>query len=411
MSNLSKIESYARLAVEKGVGFKKGQKLLIRSDVNAAYFARMLAKVAWELGAEDVFIRYMDEKEQRLRFLNGGDDIFGIRKKYLDEFMKQMVDDDYQLIAVLSNDPENLKGVDTDRIAKETKMISEASKPLSDRASAGDIQWSLAAIPSPSWAMKVFPNEPSEEAAIEKMWDAIFVATRVNEGDPVKNWIDHVNTLADNARKLQNCDFDTLTFKNSYGTNLEIGLPEGHFWASCGEKAKTGNVFIANIPTEEVFTAPHRDRVNGIVYATKPLVYMGNIIDKFWIKFEKGKVVDYKAEIGHDILEKMITIHEDADRLGEVALVPHSSPISASGILWYNTLYDENASCHIALGRGYAFTLPKTQGLSEEEAAKMGLNQSLSHNDFMIGSACLSITGKTTDGLIVEVFKDGEWAI
>ena len=411
MVDQTKIENYARLSIEKGVGLKKGQKLLIRADVDAAPFARILAKVAWEVGAVDVIIRYLDEQEQRLRFLHGEEDIFGVRKVYLDEFFKYAVEEDYQLVAVLSADPENLKGIEPGRIAKETRMLSESSKPLSDKTTSGEIQWSLTAIPSASWAKKVFPNEASEEDAIAKMWDAIFLATRVSEGDPVKNWDEHVKNLALNAKKLQNYEFDSLVFKNSYGTNLEIGLPEGHFWASCGEKAETGNVFIANIPTEEVFTAPHRERADGIVYATKPLVYLGNIIDKFWIKFEKGKVVDYKAEIGHDILEQMLTVNENADRLGEVALVPHSSPISTSGILWYNTLYDENASCHIALGRGYSFTLPKTQGLDEASCEKEGLNQSLSHNDFMIGSACLSILGKTKDGKEIEIFKDGEWSI
>ncbi|MCL1934770.1 MAG: aminopeptidase [Defluviitaleaceae bacterium] len=182
-------------------------------------------------------------------------------------------------------------------------------------------------------------------------------------------------------------------------------------WVSGDIKAKTNNRFIPNIPTYEAFTVPHRDEVNGIVYSTKPLIYMGNVIDKFWIRFQNGKAIEYKAEIGNEFLEKMITIHPNADFLGEVALVPHSSPISQSGLLWYNTLYDENASCHLALGKAYPSTLAGVENLSEEEKMAKGLNQSLSHNDFMIGSACINIIGKTEDGKEIQIFKDGEWAI
>ncbi|MCL1925367.1 MAG: aminopeptidase [Defluviitaleaceae bacterium] len=408
---MTKIEKYARLAIEKGVNLQEGQKLLIRSDVESAYFARTLAKIAWEKGAKDVMIRWQDERFDRDRYLGGSDDIFGIDNKWFAEQTKHIVDEGYQMIAILSSNPESFKGIDPERVSKEQSKMQEDNKPLRDLVSSSGIQWNLIAIPCAEWASKVFPEAKSEEEAIEKMWEAIFVATRIDDNDPIENWNNHIKALSSQAQKLQDYNFKSLIFKNSLGTNLEIGLPKDHVWVSCGEEAKTGNAFIANIPTEEVFTAPHKDEVNGIVYATKPLVYLGNVIDKFWVKFEKGRAVEYKAEIGNDVLEKMITVHPNADFLGEVALVPQSSPISTSGILWYNTLYDENASCHIALGNGYSYTVAGTEGLSEEELMAKGLNQSMSHNDFMIGSACLEIIGKTYDAKDVPVFKDGEWAI
>ncbi|MCL2611185.1 MAG: aminopeptidase [Defluviitaleaceae bacterium] len=408
---MTKQEKYAKLAIQKGVNLQKGQKLLIRSQVDSADFARTLAKMAWEAGAKDVLIHWLDEKADRLRYLSGDDDIFGVTDSIMEAHTKHIVDENYQMIAILSNDPEILKGIDPERIAKEHSMIQKVRKPLSDKVVSSSIQWNLVAIPSPSWAFKVFPEAKNEEDAIEKMWEAIFKASRIDDNDPIENWNKHIEILSAQAKKLQSYNFQSLIFKNSYGTNLEVGLPDGHIWVSCGEKAKTGYEFIANIPTEEVFTAPHANKAEGIVYSTKPLVYMGNIIDKFWIKFENGRAVEYKAEIGQDVLEKMITIHPNADRLGEVALVPHSSPISASEILWYNTLYDENASCHLALGKGYTYTVAGMEGLSEDEQMAKGLNSSLSHNDFMIGSACLEIIGKSGDGKEIQVFKDGEWSI
>ena len=285
-------------------------------------------------------------------------------------------------------------------------------KPISEKMMNDEIQWSIIAIPSLEWAAKVFPDAKSHEEAVNFMWEAIFSANFIDDhSDPIDNWNTHIEKLSAYIQKMQNYNFKSITFTNGLGTNLEIGLPKGHIWVSCNVKAKTGNNFVFNIPTYEIFTAPNRNEVNGIVYSTKPLVYMGNIIDKFWFRFEKGRVIEYKAEVGNEFLEKMLTLHPNADFLGEVALVPHSSPISKSGLLWYNTLYDENASCHLALGSGYSFTVSGMDSLSEEEKIEKGLNQSLSHHDFMVGSECLDIIGKTQDGEEVQIFKKGEWAM
>ncbi|MCL1935365.1 MAG: aminopeptidase [Defluviitaleaceae bacterium] len=408
---MDKLNKYSILALEKGVNIKKSQKLLIRSSVDNADFVRTLTELAWKRGAKDVMVQWFDDKINRKRYLYGDSDIFGIESKWYIEYINKIIEEDYQIITVISSNPENLKDIDPEKITKESKVISKMLKPLGERMMDYTIQWSIIALPCKEWAVKVFPNAKTPEEAVNLMWEAIFKVTLIDDNDPIENWDNHIKNLSVQTKKIQDYNFKSLIFKNSLGTDLEIGLPKGHIWVSGEKKSKKGNSFIANIPTYEVFTAPHRDEVNGIVYSTKPLIYMGNVIDKFWIKFQNGKAVEYKAEVGNEFLEKMITIHPNADFLGEVALVPHSSPISQSGLLWYNTLYDENASCHIALGKAYPSTLAGSENLSEEERMAKGLNQSLSHNDFMIGSACMNIIGKTEDGKEIQVFKDGEWSI
>jgi aminopeptidase len=338
------------------------------------------------------------------------DSAFGVELEWYKARIKHYVDEGYNWMSIDASDPEALKGVDADRIQRDDKVYSAMSKPLDDNIMASVVQWTVASVPVLAWAKKVFADARDDEA-MEKMWEAIFHAARVDDGCAVENWRAHSENLAKKAKKLMDLNFKSLHFKNSLGTDLVIALPDGHIWTSCGEMAKTGNVFIANIPTEEIFTAPHRLGTNGVVYATKPLVYMGDIIDKFWFKFKNGRVVDFGAEKNQDLLEKLLTTHENADYLGEVALVPHSSPISQSGILWYNTLFDENSSCHLALGCGYADTLKGAAEKSDDERMEMGLNYSLAHEDFMIGSDCMDIFGITADGSQVQIFKQGEWAI
>ena len=409
---MNKIEKYARLAIEKGMNIQKGQNLLIRASVDNVDFARLLSKVAWKNGVRGVMVQWNDEKLSRERFLYGDIDIFGQENIWSKEYINKIIDEDYQILTVISNNPENLKGVSPEKMTKETKTLGGIYKPIVDKMTSNAIQWSVVAVPSPEWAIKVFPDSNSPEEAVETMWEAIFAANLIDEGDPVENWNAHLKTLSERTKKLQSYNLKSLTFKNSLGTDIEIGLIKEHIWTGVTKTSKTtGNSFIANIPTYEVFTAPHRTEVNGIVHATKPLVYMGNIIDKFWIRFEKGCAVEYKAEIGQEFLEKLITIHPNSNFLGEVALVPYSSPISKSGILWYKTLYDENASCHIALGNGYSYTMSGSDGLSEEEKMAKGLNQSLAHTDFMIGSKCLSITGEAEDGSTIQIFENGEFVI
>ena len=405
-----RLEKYVKLVVNVGVNIQKGQKLLIRCPVDCAYFARMAMEEAYKAGAADVSILWGDEISGRINYLMAPDENFGIETEWEKARVKHFVDQGYNMLAVYATDPEILKGVDTERIQKNQKVLATTNKPLSDKVSSSLIQWTLASVPTPSWAKKVFPNAKSEDEAMGLMWEAIYKAARVDDNDPVENWKKHIANLQSKVDVLMEHNFKSIHFKNAAGTDLEVGLPKGHMWVACGEKAATGNNFIANIPTEEVFTSPLRTGVNGVVYATKPLVFMGDVIEELWLKFENGKVVDYGASKNKNLLEKLLTTHPNADYLGEVALVPHSSPISQSGILWYNTLYDENASCHLALGKAYPYTVEGALDKTEEERIEMGVNHSLTHEDFMMGSADMDIVGTTYDGNKVQVFKGGEWA-
>ncbi|MCL2397640.1 MAG: aminopeptidase [Defluviitaleaceae bacterium] len=408
---MTKLEKYVKMVVNVGVNIQPGQKLMIRCPVDCAYFARMAMEEAYKAGAEDVMIQWMDEKSARINYLLAPDSNFGKDTQWEKERVKYLVDEGYNMLSVSASDPEILKGVDPERIQKNQKAGSLMMKPLMDKVSSSQVQWTIASVPTEAWARKVFSDASSVEKAMEMMWDAIYAASRVDDNDPVDNWNAHVANLQSKVEALMGHNFEYLRFKNALGTDFTMRLPQGHIWLACGEKAATGNVFIANIPTEEVFTTPHRTGTNGIVYATKPLVYMGDLIEDFWLKFVDGRVVESGAGRNRHLLEKLLTTHENADYLGEVALVPHDSPISQSGILWYNTLYDENASCHLALGRAYATTVQGTEGKSEEELNAMGVNQSLTHEDFMIGSADLEIIGVTYDGKEVPVFVNGNYAI
>jgi len=408
---MEKLKKYVDLMVNVGVNIQPGQKLMIQCPVDLAYIARMAMEAAYKAGAADVMITWGDELSSRINYLMAPDSNFGNEVEWVKARVKHLVDEGYNLLSIYATDPENLKGVDPERIQKEVRVNSIMRKPLSDAVSSSAIQWTLASVPIPSWAVKVFPNAKSEDEAVELMWDAIFKASRIDDNDPVENWKKHVDTLQSKAQAMNDYNFKSLIFKNAKGTNLDLGLPCGHIWVACGEKAGTGVNFIANIPTEEVFTAPDRNRINGIVYSTKPLVYMGDVIDEFWLRVEAGKVIEYDAKQNKHLLEKLLTTHEGADYFGEVALVPHSSPISQSGILWFNTLYDENASCHLALGRAYPTTVKGTEGKNDDELNKMGVNTSMAHEDFMMGSEDMDIIGITQDDKEVQVFKAGEWAI
>lgn len=407
----SRLQKYIEVAVGVGVNIQPGQNLVISCNTDQAHVARMAMAQAYRLGAADVMISWSDEGTERTHYLMAPEDNFGKVTEWERAKMQHTVDNKYHVLSIESDDPENYKGVDENRIEKDDVAYSQMYKPRSDQTMSGEIQWSIFSVPSLAWAKKVFPKAISDEQALDQMWEAIYAASRIDHNDPVENWKAHIATLQSKAKQLNNFRFASLHFKNSLGTDLTVQLPDGHNWLTCGEMAKTGFEFVANIPTEEVFTAPHREGVDGVVYATKPLVHYGELIENFWFRFEKGKVVEYKAEKNQHLLEKLLTTHEAADFLGEVALVPHSSPISKSGILWYETLYDENAACHLALGEGYSDCITGAYGKSDEQQLAMGLNQSHEHTDFMIGSEDMDIVGITSQGQKVSIFKAGEWAI
>ncbi len=406
-----KLREYARLLVSMGVNLRPGQVLNLRSDVNCAPLARLCAEAAYELGAKDVVNDWRDDTMARLRYLHADDGVFdevypweGVRSDHL-------ADVGAPYLVIIGSDPEALAGVDAERINRAGRARYPAVKRYSDAQMASRIQWSIGAYATPAWAGKVFPALPEEEA-VAKLWDAIFDAVRVTgDGKAVARWQEHIRAQKRVLEILNGYRFVSLHYQNSLGTDFTVGLPEGHFWAGGAEPCKTvpGLEFIPNMPTEEVFTLPHRDKAEGRVYAAMPLALNGNLIENFYLDFKDGKIVDVHAEVGEEYLRQAVNIDEGAMHLGEVALVPYHSPIRDTGILFYETLFDENAACHLAFGEAYP-CLEGADGKTKEELLALGVNDSMTHVDFMVGTADLSITGLTAGGKEVAVFRDGDFA-
>ncbi|MCL2855686.1 MAG: aminopeptidase [Defluviitaleaceae bacterium] len=406
-----RLQKYVDAVINIGVGIQPGQKLIIHCEVDVAYFARMAMEAAYRAGAAEVMISWTDEISDRIDYLLAPDEKFGQVAPWVQARIDHLVGEKFHRLSIYADDPESLKGVDPERINRDYAALSQISSERSKQIAASEVQWCVMAVPSPAWARMVFPGASSDEEAVALMWDAIYAACRIDDGCAVENWRKHSDNLQAKVDAMNAHNFKSLRFTSGAGTDLEMDLPNNHLWMGGDEISKEGVRFVPNMPTEEVFTAPRRDGVNGVVYATKPLVYMGDVIDGFWLKFKGGKVVEYAAEKNQHLLEKLLTTSKNADFLGEVALVPYSSPISQSGILWYNTLYDENASCHLALGSAYPDCVNGAAGKSEEEQIKLGLNVSDEHEDFMIGSDDMDIVGITQDGKEVQIFKQGEWAL
>lgn len=404
-----KLQEYAKLAVNIGVNLQKGQPLYIMSPIETVDFARKLAVAGYEAGASNVHISWIDQSLTRLRVQYETIESLSEVPEW-----RRMLEDSYTekgacFISVSALDPDALKGLDVEKVMAMQKAAIEVSKKRREALMNSENTWTIVSVPSEKWAEKIFAPAKSEEA-MNKLWDAIFNVTRMNEDDPIAAWRKHIEKLSQKADALNQKNFKYLHYTASNGTDLTIELPKGHIWLAAAEKSRKGVDFVANMPTEEVFTLPKRDGVNGIVYSTKPLVYLGNVIYDFFLEFKDGEVVNYDAKEGKDVLKALLESDEGSRRLGEVALVPFDSPISNSNILFYNTLYDENASCHLALGKAYPTTIHGGDGASEDELKKIGVNVSVEHSDFMIGTKDLSIIGETHDGEKVAVFTDGNWA-
>lgn len=407
---VNKLEEYAHLVIEVGLNVQKGQYVVINSPIECAAFARLCVKAAYEVGAKQVIMNWRDDFVSRQTFLNAADEVF-------DEVFPWDVEKNLELakrgaarLSIAATDPENLKGVDPSRLARAGKANGEANKEFTAMMMANEVPWCVASVPVPSWAKKIFPGIPEEEA-VEKLWDEIYSAIRIDDnGGAVERWRKHCATLSSRAHKLNDYAFKYLHYTNSLGTDLMVELPVGHVWAAGSEFSKSGIEFVANIPTEEVFTAPKRDGVNGKIVATKPLVIGGNIVNNFYMILKDGKIVDVHAEEGEEFLRQEISLDEGASHFGEVALVPFDSPISASGVLFYNTLFDENASCHFAFGEAYPTCIRCGAEMTKEQLKEHGLNESITHEDFMVGSRDLSIVGITQDGKEIPVFVNGNFA-
>lgn len=402
------IEKYVELVIKKGINLQKGQILVINSPVETFEFTRELTAKAYEVGASEVVVNWFDEISLKYKYLYGEDKIFDIFPEWQKEFYEYYRKKGAAFLSIYSTDPDVLKEVDKNRVARYEKAKGIALKEYRDNIMENSNQWSVVSIPTKAWARRVFP-ELKEEFAINEMWKLILHIVRADKEDPILEWENHLNILKNRMDYLNSKKFEKLIYKNSLGTNLEIGLPEGHRWISGGENSKEGIYFVANIPTEEIFTMPHREKVNGVVVSTKPLIYGGSTIKDFTLKFVDGKIVEYSAKVGEEILGKLLDIDENSRYLGEVALVEFKSPISQSKKIFYNNLYDENASCHLALGAAYPVCLEKSEGLGEEELLEKGMNISMIHEDFMIGSEDMEIIGVDKNGEETLLMKDGNF--
>jgi aminopeptidase len=403
------LEKYARLIVRTGVNIQKDQILVIASPIECAPFTRMIAQIAYQEGARDVIISWKDELFSSIRFLNAPEEVFEEFPPWQKEFYISYVRQGAAFLSIAASDPELLKEVDPVRVAKAQKASNVSLKEYRERLMNNKNVWCVVSVPTKSWAKKVFPYVLEDEA-IERLWAAILKTVRVDTGDPVAAWESHKNDLQRTMDFLNCHKFKFLHYKNSRGTDLKIELPADHIWLGGSEYTPEGVEFIANLPTEEVFTLPKKTGVNGTVVCSKPLSYHGNLIEQFSLTFKDGRIVDFSAEKGYEILKKLIETDEGSFYLGEVALVPHDSPISQSNILFFNTLFDENASCHLAIGKAYPVCIKNGENMSPAELEKLGVNDSLVHEDFMIGTEDLEILGITSTGIEVPIFKKGNIA-
>ena len=405
-----KLREYARLLVRVGLNVQKGQNLVISAPVECADFARLCAAEAYDAGCREVVMNWHDDALTRMKYLRADDAIFDEVALWRRHFFNDYALEGAAYLAISASDPENLKGVDPRRLVRSQQASGKALKDFDRLQMCGGFPWCIASIPIPSWAKRVFPGV-SEDAAMEKLWDAIFASVRISgDGKAVENWQAPLDTLQERLEKMNALNFKSLHYTNSLGTDLTVELPEGHIWEAGDDVTLAGRSYIANIPTEELFTSPLKTGVNGVVYSALPLAHDGNIIDKFHFVVKDGKIVEAHAEQGEETLKAAISVDEGASYFGEVALVPYDSPISNQKILYYNTLFDENAACHIAFGEAYP-CLKGGQQMSKEKLKARGLNDSITHVDFMIGTADLSIVGTTHDGREVPVFVDGNFAI
>ena len=402
------LKQYAALLVKVGMNVQPEQRVYIRATVDAKDFVHFVVEAAYEAGASDVKVNYTDDKLAQLNFKYRNQETFESVPQYLVDERMDYANDYAAQLALISSSPENLKDADPKKVSANMKAYGRAFKDYMKMMQSDQFSWTVAAYPSTAWAKLVFPDL-DETGAFEKLLDAILDSVRMNSENPEAAWTQHNDNLHSKADYLNNKKYVALRYK-APGTDLEIGLPEGHIWCGASSVNKDGTEFMANMPTEEVFTVPHKDKVNGYVSSTLPLSYGGNIIDNFKLTFKDGKVVDFEAQTGQDILEGLLNTDDAAKYLGEVALVPHDSPISNSKILYYNTLFDENASCHLALGSAYPFCLEGGKELDESGLAAAGLNNSITHEDFMIGSAEMNIYGVTSEGNEEEIFLNGNWA-
>ena len=405
------LQKYAKLLVAKGINVQPGDWVKVTISVEQAQLARLITKEAYALGAEKVIIKWSDDEITRYHYLHQPLEVLTDIPAYeIEEVEDHILNRKVSRLSIVSSDPGLLDDIDSKKVAEYQKVAAKAFEVQRRATQNDDIKWTVAAAAGKGWAAKVFPDLKTSEEQVDALWDQIFKTCRVYEDDPIAAWDNHKELLKEKAKKLNEYQFDALHFK-APGTDLKLGLPKNHIWMSAESFNPKGEEFIANMPTEEVFTAPDIRRIDGVVRSTKPLSYAGTLIHNMEVHFKDGKIVDIKADTGEEIMKKLVFENEGATGLGEVALVPDPSPISQSGITFYNTLFDENASNHLAIGSAYPTTVEGGTKMSKEELMANGINVSTVHVDFMIGSADMDIDGILPDGTVVPVFRKGNWAI
>lgn len=403
-----RLNKYARLIVKCGLNIQNGQEVIVKCGLDQPDFVALVVEECYKSGASRVTVQWSYMPVTKLNYVYRSLETLSEVTEIEKAEWQRKVDKTSCLLWLDSDDPDGLNGTDNEKISKANMARYPIIKPYRDLLE-NKYQWCIAAVPGKEWALKVFPDL-TEIEAVEKLWGAILTASRVDD-DPVAAWEKHNENLARRCKFLNDYRFDTLEYKSANGTDFTVGLNERGIFCGGGETTLGSNVYFnPNIPSEEVFTTPMRGRAEGKVVSTKPLSYQGKLIENFWVEFKGGKVVDVGAEKNEYLLKKMVSMDEGAAYLGEVALIAYDSPINNTGILFYNTLFDENASCHLALGRGFNNCLENYENYTNEECEKLGVNSSMIHVDFMIGSKDLSIVGVTKDGKRVTVFKDGNWA-
>ncbi|RED85154.1 aminopeptidase [Cohnella phaseoli] len=410
MTNLTqKLDRYAELIVRFGVNVQQGQEVFIIGSIEIADLVRRVAAQAYEAGAGNVHVDWSDEYLTRLKYEKASDDVFSRFPEWETAKRNDFVARGAAFISFSAPNPDLLKGIDASRIGNYQKAAGQGLSEFRRAIQSDKVSWTVVAASTKDWAIKVFPDSATEQEAVDKLWDAIFSSVRLDAGDPVKAWKEHDANLHKKSDWLNEKRFAKLHYR-APGTDLTIGLSEKHLWVAASSVNENGVPFMANMPTEEVFTVPLKTAVDGYVSSTKPLSHGGNLIDGFKLTFEQGRIVKVEAEQGEENLRQLVESDEGAHYLGEVALVPHESPISQSNVLFLNTLFDENASNHLAIGSGYAFNVEGGKKMTQEQLAEAGVNSSIVHVDFMIGSAEMDIDGVCADGTVVPVFRKGNWA-
>ena len=403
------LEKYAEVIINTGLNIKTGEKLAIRLTEEALPLARLVVKKAYEKGALNVRLDFMDDQMTLDRYLHGRDEVFDYLPDYEVTYRKEIYEDGYNVLNLETPNPEMLKSADPKRIARWQKLAGMKWKPVIHYTMQNEVKWCVAGVAGKAWAQAVFPLLAPEEGIL-KLWDYIFMAERIDQADPVEAWRQHDANLKAHKTFLNNAHFSRVHYKGPR-TDLMVSLPQNHIWEGGSSISQGGDVFFPNIPTEEVFSMPDADHVDGTLASTMPLSVRGQIVDKFGFTFKDGKVVDHYADQGKAILDDLLNTDEGSRRLGEIALVAANSPIANTGILFKSTLFDENASCHFALGAAYSENLVGATERSEEENRKLGMNNSVIHVDFMVGSKDVTVTGIQRDGTEITLLKNGDWQI